>query len=90
VKKKLHHPQASKALEELEKEPADEDLRGQMRVQLKAALNADPELGGHLQSWLTDAQRSGYAADGGSVNITATGGSKVAVVRGNNNKTRIG
>lgn len=68
----LSHPGASEALEDLRQRPNDADNQGDLRKQLKKAMEADPALADKLRDWLGNSEREVQAA-GISLNAHVVG-----------------
>jgi hypothetical protein len=93
LKKKFKHPGAEAALDDLAADSGNEDLRGQLRIQLGKALKADPELAEELKSWMEEVKRAGLADlsnQGNTMTANVSGGGKLAQVIGKNNNVKIG
>jgi len=76
---------AREALVDLEKAPASEDNRADLRKQLLKALEVDPALAGELQAML----RSEAMEAGAMIQNVSGAGAKAAQVRGTGNRTII-
>ena len=74
LKQRLGHAGAKEALDDLAKQPGDTAAQGAMSMQLRKALEADPELAAFLKQWVAESESK--------VGITQT-----ANTHGDNNKT---
>jgi hypothetical protein len=93
LKKKVKHPGASEALEDLAADSGNEDLKGQLRAQLGKALKAEPDLAEELKSWMEEVKRAGLAEQlnqGHTMTANVSGGGKSAQIIGKNNNVKIG
>jgi hypothetical protein len=91
LKKKLHHSQAHRALEELGKEPADPDREELLRVHLKLALKENRDLLAELERWLSEAEKETNRGAHIEQHATATQGSTVVQIgQGSHNSVNIG
>lgn len=73
LRKRLSHHGAKEAIEDLAQDPDSKAAQGALEMQIRKALQADPELASFLKEWLIDsAQRTGI--------------SQVATLTGNNSK----
>ena len=74
LKQRLGHAGAKEALDELARQPSDGDAQGALRLQLRKAMEQDPELVAFLQDWAKES-------------APAAGVSQVANVTGHQNQT---
>jgi type II secretory pathway pseudopilin PulG len=74
LKQRLGHPGAKEALEDLARQPSDADAQAALRLQLRKAMEQDPELVAFLKDWAKES-------------APAAGVSQVANVTGNQNQT---
>ena len=74
LKQRLSHAGAKDALDDLAKQPSDTAAQGALNMQLRKALEADPELAAFLKQWVAESESK--------VGITQT-----ANTVGDNNKT---
>jgi hypothetical protein len=74
LKQRLSHAGAKEALDDLAKQPGDTAAQGALNMQLRKALEADPDLAAFLTQWVAESE-------------SKTGISQTANVQGNNNKT---
>lgn len=82
LKKRLSHAGAKEALEDLEREPDSKAAQGALEMQLRKALQADPDLVSFLREWAAEsAQKAGI-----SQSATLTGdNSKIVQITGSGN-----
>lgn len=73
LKKRLTHAGAKEAMEDLALEPCSTAAQGALEMQLRKALQADPDLPVFLQEWIAKSPQEAR-------------GSQVATVTGENNK----
>lgn len=73
LKKRLTHAGAKEALEDLSQEPDNKAAQGALEMQLRKALQADPELATFLKQWTQES-------------IQKAGISQVATLTGDNSK----
>jgi hypothetical protein len=91
LKKRFTHGSAKEALEDLVKHPADGDLQGMLRVQLKKAMEADPAFAAQVKEWVNKKSQPGgqtAIASDHSQAAVADNGSTVIQVQGSNNVVR--
>ena len=79
---------AAEALSDLEKDPASEDNRGDLRKQLAKALEADPALLAELRRLLPEGAGAGATTQ--TIDQSRSTNAKAAQVRGKGNVTSIG
>jgi hypothetical protein len=80
------------AVNALEKNPANGDRQGSLRVSLEDAIEADPELATFLKEWLAEAQPVAKAAGGVSQTANVTGDNNITtqIAGGSGNNINIG
>ena len=74
LKERLTHAGAKEALDDLAKQPADTAAQGALNMQLRKAIEADPELAAFLKQWVAESEAK-------------IGISQIANVQGDHNKT---
>lgn len=75
LKQRLSHTGAIEALEDLTAQPDDSAAQGALNMQLRKALQTDPELAGFLKQWIAESP-------------AASGVSQIANVHGDHNTTK--
>lgn len=75
-----HTEEARQALDELAKEPQDQDLMAALRVQLKKSMQAHPDLEPEWRAWLDEVQRSGLEPTSGQSAVVGGVGNQVVQI----------
>jgi hypothetical protein len=69
LKKRISHRGSQEALEDLANHPVDTDAQGALRLQLRKAIETDPEFAAFLREWIGDPRTESRLAQ----SATATG-----------------
>lgn len=77
------HPSGKEALDELVKNPTDEDAQAALRLHLRKAMEADPAFATELKEWV---RKAGAGPTTNSQKAHATHGSTVIQIQGSGNK----
>jgi len=56
LKLRLSHKGSEEALDDLAKQPADADAQGALKMQLRKAIETNPELASFLKQWVADSK----------------------------------
>jgi hypothetical protein len=74
LKQRISHRGSKEALEDLARDPGDADAQGALRLQLRKAMETDPDFAAFLRQWVGDSK-------------TESGIAQSATVTGNDNTT---
>jgi hypothetical protein len=85
LKDKLGHDGAKEALEDLNKQPTDNDAQAALRLQLVKAMKADPAMAEFMKTWLAEAAPQAAAVGISQTANTCGNNNKVAQISGSSN-----